>query len=120
VYKYNEKEKSYNYRSGQQQHGKTGLGIELAKKINGEIISADSTQVYIGLDIGTAKVTTEEMEQVKHHMIDIVLPNERYSVSSYKKEAENKIEEILQKGKVPIVVRRNRFIHRLLNKWNRI
>jgi len=84
--------------------GKTALSIELAKKINGEIVSCDSMQIYKKMDIGSAKPTTEEMQGIKHYMIDIVEPNERFSVAEYKKQAENAIEEILQKGKVPIVI----------------
>ena len=84
--------------------GKTGLSIELAKKINGEIISADSMQIYKEMDIGTAKVTKEEMQGIKHYLIDIVSPDERYSVADFKKDAENSIEEILKKNKVPILV----------------
>lgn len=84
--------------------GKTAISIELAKKINGEIISSDSMQIYKDMDIGTAKVTKEEMQGIKHYLIDCVLPNQRYTVSDFKKAAENAIEEILNKGKVPIVV----------------
>lgn len=84
--------------------GKSNIAVELAKKINGEIISADSMQIYKNMDIGTAKVTEEEQQGIKHYMIDIVSPEKRYSVSEYKQEAEKKIEEILAKGKTPIVV----------------
>lgn len=84
--------------------GKTALSIELAKKINGEIISCDSMQIYKQMDIGSAKVTTEEMQEIKHYMIDIVEPNERFSVANYKKQAELAIEEIISKGKTPIIV----------------
>lgn len=84
--------------------GKTSLSIELAKKINGEIISSDSMQIYKDMDIGTAKPTKEKMENIKHYLIDFVPPNERYSVASFKQDAEKAIEEILTKGKVPIVV----------------
>ena len=84
--------------------GKSGLAVELAKKINGEIISADSMQIYKDMDIGTAKVTEKEKQGIPHYMIDIASPEERYSVSTYKKEAENKVEEILKKGKIPIIV----------------
>ena len=83
--------------------GKSNLAIELAKKINGEIISADSMQIYKDMDIGTAKVSEEEMQGIKHYMLDIICPDERYSVSSYKKNAEKHIEEILSKGKTPII-----------------
>ncbi len=84
--------------------GKTALSIELAKKINGEIISCDSMQIYKEMDIGTAKVTKEEMQGIKHYLIDIISPTERYTVSNFKKDSEAAIEEILAKGKVPIVV----------------
>ena len=84
--------------------GKTALSIELAKRINGEIISSDSMQIYKDMDIGTAKVTKEEAEGIKHYLVDCVSPDERYTVSDFKKDAENAIEEILAKGKTPIVV----------------
>lgn len=84
--------------------GKTAISIELAKKINGEIISSDSMQIYKDMDIGTAKVTNEEMQGIKHYLVDCISPAERYTVSDFKKEAESAIEEILSKGKVPIVV----------------
>lgn len=84
--------------------GKTALSIELAKRINGEIISSDSMQIYKDMDIGTAKVTKEEQQHIKHYLIDFVSPNERYSVSEFKKDSEKAMEEILDKGKVPIVV----------------
>lgn len=83
--------------------GKSNLAIELAKKIDGEIISADSMQIYKDMNIGTAKVSKEEMQGIKHYMMDFVSPNKRYSVSAYKKEAEKAICEILKKGKVPII-----------------
>lgn len=84
--------------------GKTALSIELAKKINGEIVSCDSMQIYKEMNIGTAKPTEQEKEGIKHYMIDIVSPDERFSVADYKREAKIAIREILKKGKVPIVV----------------
>ena len=84
--------------------GKTALSIELAKKINGEIVSADSMQIYKDMDIGTAKTTHEEMQGIKHYLQDFVEPDKRYSVADYKVDAEKAIEEILSKGKTPIVV----------------
>ena len=84
--------------------GKTSLSIELAKKIDGEIISCDSMQIYKDMDIGSAKPTQEEMQGIKHYLIDVVSPDERFSVAEYKKQAEKAIEEILTKGKVPIVI----------------
>ena len=88
----------------QQHHGKTVLSIELARQINGEVVSADSMQIYKNMDIGSAKPTKEEMGDIKHYMIDFVSPDERYSVADYKKEASKAIEEILKKGKMPIIV----------------
>ena len=84
--------------------GKTKLSIELAKKLNGEIINADSTQVYKTLDIATAKVTEEEKEDIPHHLFDIKDINEDYTVFDYQKDARLKINEILSRGKVPIIV----------------
>jgi len=84
--------------------GKTALSIELAKKINGEIISSDSMQIYKDMTIGTAKPTVEEMQGIKHYLIDFVSPDERYSVADYKKDAKKAIKEIIEKGKTPIIV----------------
>ena len=84
--------------------GKTSLSIELAKKINGEIISCDSMQIYKDMTIGTAKPTIEEMDRIPHYLIDFVLPSERYSVADFKKAATKKIEEILSRNKTPIIV----------------
>lgn len=84
--------------------GKTKLSIEIAKKINGEIVSADSMQIYKEMDIGTAKPTIEEMQGIKHYLLDFVSPDKRYSVADYKKDAINAIDEIIEKNKVPIVV----------------
>ena len=84
--------------------GKTAVSIELAKKINGEIISADSMQIYKYMDIGTAKPTLDEMQGIKHYMLDVVMPDETFNVAKYKSMAESAIEEILKKGKVPIIV----------------
>ena len=84
--------------------GKTSLSIELAKQINGEIVCADSMQIYKEMNIGTAKVTSKEMQGIKHYVMDFVNPDERFSVADYKKEAKKAIKEILEKGKVPIVV----------------
>ena len=84
--------------------GKTSLGIELANKINGEIISCDSMQIYKDMSIGTAKPTPEEMKSAKHHLVDFVSPDTRYSVAEFKKDAEQAIEKILNENKVPIIV----------------
>jgi len=84
--------------------GKTALSINLAKKINGEIVSSDSMQIYKDMNIGTAKPDKEEMQNIEHYMMDFVSPGERYSVAKYKCEATSCIEKILSKGKVPIIV----------------
>ena len=84
--------------------GKTKLSIKLAKMLDGEIINADSTQVYKGLDIATAKVTEEEKEGVPHHLFDIVDINEDYTVYNYQKDSRKCIEDILSRGKTPIMV----------------
>lgn len=84
--------------------GKTSLGIQIANLVNGEIISADSMQIYKDMDIGSAKPTTEERSQATHHLVDFVDPDRRYSVADFKKDAESKIKEILEKNKVPIIV----------------
>lgn len=84
--------------------GKTSLGVELAKKLNGEIISADSIQIYKGVDIASAKPDLEEMQGIKHHLIDFVSPDEDYSVAQFVKDASKCIEEINSKGKTPIIV----------------
>ena len=84
--------------------GKTSLSIELAKQIDGEIVSCDSMQIYKDMTIGTAKPTKEEMQGIKHYLIDCVSPEVRYSVADYKKDSINAIKEIIFKGKVPIIV----------------
>lgn len=84
--------------------GKTSISIELAKLINGEIISADSIQVYKGMDIGSAKVSAIEMDNIKHHLIDILRPDEEFNVTIFKQLAKEAIEEIYQKNKIPIIV----------------
>ena len=84
--------------------GKTNLSLKLAQQLNGEIVSADSMQIYTGLDIGTAKPTKDEMGIVAHHMIDICHPSERFSVAQYVKLADSVISDIFSRGKTPIVV----------------
>ncbi|MBR1622845.1 MAG: tRNA (adenosine(37)-N6)-dimethylallyltransferase MiaA [Pseudobutyrivibrio sp.] len=83
--------------------GKTSLSINLAKAINGEIISADSMQVYKGMDIGTAKISPEEMQGVRHHLIDIIEPTEDFHVVKFKELVEKAIKEIYAKGRIPII-----------------
>lgn len=84
--------------------GKTALGVHLAKKYSGEVINGDSLQVYKGLDIGTAKVTVEEMGGIPHHLIDIVDVASSYTASDFKAAAEQVIDDIQSRGKVPILV----------------
>ncbi|GFZ29596.1 tRNA dimethylallyltransferase [Clostridium zeae] len=83
--------------------GKTDVSIKLAKELNGEIISADSMQIYKYMDIGSAKVTEAEMDGVKHYMIDVVHPKEEFSVSDFKDLAKGYIEDIYSRGKLPII-----------------
>lgn len=84
--------------------GKTAVSIEVAKKIGGEIISADSMQIYKDMDIGTAKVRKEEMQNIPHYMIDIVEPDKEFSVAEYKNMSEKIIEDIISRGKTPMFV----------------
>ncbi|AFA48984.1 tRNA (adenosine(37)-N6)-dimethylallyltransferase MiaA [Acetobacterium woodii] len=99
--------------------GKTSLGVALAKELGGEIISADSMQIYKYMNIGTAKVTTAEMEGIPHHLVDCVLPNEEYSVAKYKQEALESIQTILTAGKLPIISGgTGLYINSLTLPWN--
>lgn len=83
--------------------GKTDISIQLAKRINGEIISADSVQVYKYMDIGSAKVMPEDMQGIKHYLIDILDPKEKFNIYEFKKAAAKAIDEIYSKGKIPII-----------------
>lgn len=83
--------------------GKTSLAVEIAKKFNGEIISADSMQIYKNMDIATAKPTKEEQAGVPHHLIDFLSPNEKFSVAKYKELCCKCIDDILKRGKLPII-----------------
>lgn len=84
--------------------GKTKMSIELAKKLDGEVINGDSTQIYKGLDIATAKVTDEEKEGIPHHLFDIKEVTEDYSVYNYQTDCRNVIDKLLEQGKTPIIV----------------
>lgn len=84
--------------------GKTKMSVELAKALNGEIINADSTQVYKGLDIAIAKIREEEKENIPHHLFDFKKITEDYTVYDYQKDCRKKIDEILKRGKTPILV----------------
>lgn len=83
--------------------GKSGVAVQLAKKVDGEIISADSRQVYKGMDLGSGKITKKEMGGIPHHLLDVVSPKTFFSVVKYKELAEKKIEKIISKEKVPII-----------------
>ncbi|MGE9972043.1 tRNA (adenosine(37)-N6)-dimethylallyltransferase MiaA [Candidatus Pseudoscillospira sp. SGI.172] len=84
--------------------GKSGLGVALAKRYHGEIVSADSRQVYRGLDLGTGKITPEEMEGVPHHMLDVADPGESYSVAQFQRGAYEAIDAIAARGRLPFLV----------------
>ena len=84
--------------------GKTSISIELAKKMNGEIISADSMQIYKYMNIGSAKVSKEEMQGIQHHLIDVIYPDQEFTVSDYKKNAEVLIKDINKNHKLPMIV----------------
>ena len=83
--------------------GKSDYAVELALKVDGEVISADSRQIYRGMDLGTGKITPEEMRGIPHHLLDIRDPNEDFSVEEFQKLAKEKIEEILTRGRTPII-----------------
>ena len=83
--------------------GKSDLAVTIAKKFNGEIISADSRQVYTGLDIGTGKVTRREMQGVPHHLLDVVSPKKQYTPAQWKNAAERVAQDIIAQGKLPII-----------------
>jgi tRNA dimethylallyltransferase len=84
--------------------GKTAVSIKLAQKLNTDIISSDSMQIYRGMDVGTAKIRKEEMQGIKHHMIDIIEPCNEYSVSDYSMDALKIIEDLFSNDKVPLIV----------------
>src|SRR3989344_4595601 len=84
--------------------GKSGLGIKIAKKFNEEIISADSRQVYKGMDIGTGKVTKKEQKMARHHLIDIVSPKKVFTADDFKKHGQKALSDIARRTKVPIIV----------------
>lgn len=83
--------------------GKTALSVKLAKAVNGEIISADSMQIYKGMDIGSAKISKEEMEGIPHHLIDVLDPSEEFNIVKFKELSLKAMEEIYAKGKIPII-----------------
>lgn len=83
--------------------GKSDIAIEAAKILDGEIVSADSMQIYRGMDIGTAKIKESEMRGVRHHMIDVVDPRESFNVFEYREAADKCISDIMSRGKVPVI-----------------
>ncbi|PIR68648.1 tRNA (adenosine(37)-N6)-dimethylallyltransferase MiaA [Candidatus Nomurabacteria bacterium CG_4_10_14_0_2_um_filter_30_12] len=83
--------------------GKSNLAVQVTKKINGEIISADSRQVYKGLDIGTGKITQKEMKGIPHHLLDVASPKRKFTVVEYQKKAIYAIADIVKRGKIPII-----------------
>lgn len=98
--------------------GKTDLSIELAKRVNGEIISADSRLLYKGMNIGTAKPTIQERRDIPHYLIDVACPDETWSVAAFQQEASLKIEAVHQKGKLPILVGgTGQYVFSILQGW---
>src|SRR6056297_2304583 len=83
--------------------GKTKVAIELAKKLGGEIVSCDSMQIYKKMDIGSAKPTEDELNEVKHHLIGVIEPTENFTVAKYQSMALDAIDDIVSRGKIPIV-----------------
>lgn len=88
---------------GQTSTGKSDFAVEIAKQINGEIISADSRQVYTGMDLGTGKITKKEMMNIPHHLLDVTSPKKVFSVNEFQRLSNKKIKEILKKEKIPII-----------------
>lgn len=84
--------------------GKTALGVEIAKRFNGEVVSADSMQIYTGMDIASAMPTSEEMQGIRHHMLGFLSQNERYSVAAYCTDAKKCIDDIVLRGRLPVIV----------------
>lgn len=99
--------------------GKTSISIELAKRLNGEIVSADSRLLYRGMDIGTAKPTKEEMDGVPHYLIDVADPDERWNLAIYQREAYQMIDDIFERGKLPLLVGgTGQYIRSIIEGWN--
>lgn len=90
--------------AGTNASGKSGLGIELASRYGGEVVSADSRQVFTGLDLGSGKVTPEEMKGVPHHLLDVCAPGDFYSMADFQRQAYAAIDDILSRGKLPFLV----------------
>lgn len=104
---------------GQTSTGKSDFAVEIAKQINGEIISADSRQVYKGMDLGTGKITKKEMQNIPHHLLDVYSPKKIFTASDFKQKAEKIIKGIIKQGKVPIICGGTGFyIDTLINNSN--
>jgi len=104
---------------GQTSTGKSDFAVEIAKQINGEIISADSRQVYKGMDLGTGKITKKEMQNIPHHLLDVYPPKKIFTASDFKQKAEKIIKGIIKQGKVPIICGGTGFyIDTLINNSN--
>ena len=84
--------------------GKTKMGVALAQRFNGEVVSVDSMQLYRGMEVGTAAPTLEEMAGIPHHMVGIAEPTENWSVAKYVAEADKRVQDILARGKLPVLV----------------
>jgi len=98
--------------------GKTELAIQLAKLVEGEIVSADSRQVYKGMDLGTGKVTKKEMQGIPHHLLDVVSPKRTFTVQQYQKLAKKVITDILKRGKIPLLVGGSpQYIYSVVDNW---
>src|SRR5690348_776618 len=99
--------------------GKTAVAMELAQRISGEIVNADSMQVYLGMDIGTAKPTREERERVRFHLLDLTTPDRQFTVADWKQAAEQALADIRSRGNVPIVCGgTGLYIRALLDNWS--
>ena len=99
--------------------GKSRLGMEIAQRLGGEIIGADSRHVYRHMDIGTAKPSAEDRQLVRHHLVDIIDPSDDYSVALYVRQARDAIANVLRRGRVPIVVGgTGQYVWALLEGWN--
>ena len=88
---------------GQTATGKSALAVKIAKKVNGEIISADSRQIYKGLDVGTGKITHKEMKGVSHHLLDVTNPKKHFTVAEFQQKAISAMADIISRGKIPII-----------------
>ncbi|MDP2951108.1 MAG: tRNA (adenosine(37)-N6)-dimethylallyltransferase MiaA [bacterium] len=103
---------------GQTATGKTGLSIELAKRYNGEVVSADSRQVYRGMDLGTGKATKKEMAGIPHYLLDVASPKRKFSVANFQKQAYAAIDDIIKRGKTPFLVGGSAFyLYSVIEGW---